>query len=66
MSCAHQLYRTMSKERFVSEAWLIRTLRLPYRTVRAGLLTLLALGSIEVATMKHGRLKPMRIYRRRR
>lgn len=56
----------MSKERFVSEAWLIRTLGLSYRTVRAGLLTLLALGSIEVATMKHGRLKPMRIYRRRR
>lgn len=66
MSCAHQVYRTLSKERFVSEAWLIRTLGLPYRTVRAGLLTLVALGSIEMATMKHGRLKTMRIYRRRR
>lgn len=66
MSCAHQVYRTLSKERFVSEAWLIRTLGLSYRTVRAGLLTLVALGSIEMATMKHGRLKVMRIYRRRR
>lgn len=64
MTRASALLNALPTDRYLSEAAVIRLTGMNYRRVISASQPLKDLGLVDIATVQHAGLKPMRIYRR--